>query len=290
MVLTLMPKMIATADGIDPMLPRPYRVQRVRRETYDTFTLELEPLRDAVEFSFAPGQFNMLYRFGVGEVPISISGDPGQPKTLIHTVRAVGATTKAICKMKRGQILGVRGPFGSPWPMEESTGNDVMIVAGGIGLAPLRPAIYHLLAHRGQYGRIALLYGARTPKDLLYTRELEQWRGRFDLQVEVTVDSAKPEEWRGPVGVVTALIPRAAFDPLHTTALVVGPEIMMRFTVLELQKCDVRDDQIVLSMERNMKCAIGFCGHCQYGPTFICKDGPVFRYDCIKELFGKREI
>jgi NAD(P)H-flavin reductase len=271
----------------EPMLPIPCSVRRVRRETYDTYTLELEPADG--EFTFAPGQFNMVYRFGVGEAPISISGDPARPETLIHTVRAVGATTRAICQSKRGDVLGVRGPFGSHWPVEEAAGNDLVIVAGGIGLPPLRPALYQVLAERGKYGKVILLYGARTPQDLLFTRELEAWRGRFDLQVEVTVDSAVGD-WRGNVGVVTTIIPGAAFEPLHTTALMVGPEVMMRFTLAELQKRGLRDNQIYVSMERNMKCAIGFCGHCQYEPTFICKDGPVFRFDRIKELFGKREI
>ncbi|MCS6903682.1 MAG: FAD/NAD(P)-binding protein, partial [Candidatus Bipolaricaulota bacterium] len=240
--------------------------------------------------AFAPGQFNMLYLFGVGEVPISISGDPAQPEVLVHTVRAVGAVTKAICALKRGEVVGVRGPFGSGWPLTEAVEHDVVIVAGGVGLAPLRPAIYHLLNHRSEYGRIALLYGARTPQDMLYKKELAEWRGRFDIQVEVTVDAAKPDEWRGNVGVVTTLIPKASFDPFHTTALVCGPEVMMRFTMLELQKRELRDEQIYISMERNMKCAIGFCGHCQYGPNFVCKDGPVFRFDRVKELFGKREV
>lgn len=289
------------------MVPVPYRVRRVRRETWDTFTLELEsflqPLSDTERgvspfphgeggqgVRFLPGQFNMLYLFGVGEVPISISGDPSHPEILVHTVRAVGPVTKAICKLKRDEIVGVRGPFGSSWPITEAVGNDLVIVAGGVGLAPLRPAIYHILSHRGEYGRIALLYGARTPGDMLYKRELAEWRGRFDVQVEVTVDAARPGEWQGNVGVVTTLIPRANFDPHHVTALVCGPEIMMRFTILELQKRGLRDDQIYISMERNMKCAVGFCGHCQYGPNFICKDGPVFRFDTVKAIFGKREI
>ncbi len=288
MVLTLRPQ-TTPAVHIDPMMPTPFRVQRVRRETSDTFTLELEALAPAVR-AFAPGQFNMVYLFGVGEVPISISGDPSRPEILVHTVRAVGPVTTAICKLKRGDILGVRGPFGSCWPVVEAAGNDIVVITGGVGLAPLRPAIYYVLAHRGEYGRVALLYGARTPGDMLYRKELEAWRGQFDLQVDVTVDAAKPDEWRGNVGVVTTLIPRAHFDPHHVTALVCGPEIMMRFTILELQKRGLRDDQIYISMERNMKCAIGFCGRCQYGPNFICKDGPVFRFDTVKAVFGKREI
>jgi NAD(P)H-flavin reductase len=273
----------------DPMTPRPFRVQRVRRETYDTFTLELKPANGADGFSFAAGQFNMLYLFGVGEVPISISGDPTKPQTLVHTVRSVGAVTQALRSLKPGNVLGVRGPFGSHWPVEEAAGSDVVIVAGGIGLAPLRPVIYYLLSNRDKYGRIALVYGARTLQDLLYKPELEKWRGQFDVEVEVTVDAAAVS-YRGNVGVVTTLIPRVQFDPLQTVAMVCGPEVMMRFTLRELEARDVRPESIFMSMERNMKCAIGSCGHCQFGPNFVCKDGPVFRYDQIEAFFAKREI
>jgi NAD(P)H-flavin reductase len=273
----------------DPMVPSPFRVRGVRKETYDTFTLELEPANGAAGLPFAPGQLNMLYAFGVGEVPISISGDPAKPQTLVHTVRSVGAVTQAICKSKRGDVLGVRGPFGSHWPAEEAAGSDVVIVAGGIGLAPLRPALYYLLSNREKYGKIALLYGARTRQDLLYTSELERWRGQFDLEVGVTVDTATAG-WRGNVGVVTTLIPRAQFDPSQAVAMVCGPEVMMRFTVRELEARGIGRENIFISLERNMKCAIGFCGHCQFGPTFVCKDGPVFRFDQVQTLFAKREI
>lgn len=280
----------AVAAGLsDSMVPSPFRVQRVRKETYDTFTLELEPANGADGFSFAAGQFNMLYAFGVGEAPISISGDPAKPQALVHTVRAVGAVTQAICKLKRGDVLGVRGPFGNHWPVEEAAGSDVVIVAGGIGLAPLRPALYYLLSNREKYGRIALVYGARTLQDLLYKPELEQWRGQFDLDVGVTVDTA-PASYRGHVGVVTTLIPRARFDPSQTVALVCGPEVMMRFTVRELESRGVEPEDIFISMERSMKCAIGFCGHCQFGSAFVCKDGPVFCYAEIQPFFAKREI
>jgi len=228
-------------------------------------------------------------------VPISISGNPvprrdGVPRPrLVHTIRAVGTVTKAIRKLKRGDVLGVRGPFGSHWPIEEAVGKDIVMVAGGIGLAPLRPALDQLLSQRENYGKVVLLYGTRSPEDILYRRELERWRARFDLEVQVTVDRAM-SPWQGNVGVVTTLIPRAPFDPLRAVAMICGPEVMMRFTILELQKRGVGTEHIFISMERNMKCAIGFCGHCQFGPTFVCKDGPVFRYDRIQEWFGKREI
>ena len=273
----------------EPMIPKPFRIHRMTKETHDTYTIELESTNGADGFPFSAGQFNMVYVFGVGEVPISISGDPSIPKMLKHTTRSVGIVTKAILKLRSGDVLGVRGPFGSRWPVNEAVGNDVVIVAGGIGLAPLRPVLYSFISQRDKYGKIILLYGARTPEDLLYKKELEQWRGRFDLEVKVTVDSATGN-WRGNVGVVTTLIPRIQFDPLHTVAMICGPEVMMRYTLKELQSSGIKNENIYVSMERNMKCGICLCGHCQFGPKFVCKDGPVFCYDHIKELFGKREI
>jgi len=280
---------VATGMPADPMLPVPYRIRRVRRETKDTFTLDLDPADGTRAFSFAPGQFNMLYVFGVGEVPISISGSPGDSPSIRHTTRVVGAVSKAIEALKRGDIIGVRGPFGSHWPLNEASGRDVVIVAGGIGLAPLRSALYEIMAQRDQYGRVTLLYGARTPEDILYRRELERWRGKFDLDCHVTVDRG-PSGWRGIVGVVTKLISRAAFDPATAVAMICGPEVMMRFTIMEVHRRGVAADRTYLSMERNMKCAVGFCGRCQYGPVFICKDGPVFRFDRIAGIFGVAEV
>jgi len=271
------------------MTPEIYRVRRTRQETHDTFTLELEPDEGAPVSGFAPGQFNMLYAFGVGEVPISVSGNPTRPGLLLHTVREVGTVTQALRRLKRGETVGVRGPFGSSWPVGQAAGRDVVVVAGGIGLAPLRPALYAILANRENYGRVVLMYGTRSPEDILYRKELERWRARFDMSVHVTVDRALGT-WRGSVGVVTTIVPRAGFDPGSAVALVCGPEMMMRFTILELQKRGVGLEQIYISMERNMKCAIGFCGHCQLGPTFICRDGPVFRFDRIQPFFELREV
>jgi NAD(P)H-flavin reductase len=273
----------------NPMLTHAYSVKQIQQETYDTFTLGLKPKGNIQTKSFAPGQFNMLYAFGVGEVPISISGDPAKREVLVHTTRAVGAVTNAMWKLRRGDMVGVRGPFGTSWPMKEAKGCDVVIVAGGIGMAPLRPTLYQLLSERREYGKVFLLYGARTPADLLYQREMEQWQARSDLRVDITVDRAL-RWWRGNVGVVTTLIPKADFEPSSTIAMVVGPEIMMRFTIAELQRRGVPDENIYISMERNMKCGFGFCGHCQLGPFFVCKDGPVFRFDRIKPFFGKGEV
>ncbi len=278
-----------TTTIADPMVPCLYAVQRARQETQDTFTLALTPRNGHRPQPFAPGQFNMLYLFGAGEVPISISGDPGHPQILVHTTRVVGTVTKAMRQLGVGDTLGVRGPFGKAWPVEEAFGSDLVIVAGGIGLAPLRPVLYQVLSQREKFGKVVLLYGTRSPEDILYRRELERWRASFELDVHVTVDRAVGR-WRGNVGVVTTLIPRAPFDPLSTLAMVCGPEVMMRFTLMELVKRGVTREHIYLSMERNMKCGIGLCGHCQYGPTFVCKDGPVFRYDQIEPFFGKREL
>ena len=274
---------------VDPMLPLLYRVQRVRQEIAETFTLELEPADGSVIPAFASGQFNMLYVFGVGEIPISVSGDPVKPRPLVHTVRAVGVVSRALQRLTPGEMLGVRGPFGSHWPIEQAIGKDVVIAAGGIGLAPLRGAICQILARREQYGRVIVLYGARTPDDILYRRELEHWRGRLDMDVFVTVDRAT-SAWRGSVGVVTKLIPGAPFDPAKAMALLCGPEIMMRFTAAGLEARGVPADQIFVSLERNMKCAVGFCGHCQYQPYFVCRDGPVFQYTRVQELLVKKEI
>jgi len=275
--------------AVDPMIPRPFRLEGLRRENEDTFTLELTPADGGETPSFEAGQFNMVYLFGVGEVPISISGDPTAGGPVLHTIRAVGAVTQGLCGLEKGQIVGLRGPFGSAWPVKASTGSDVVLVAGGIGLAPLRPAIYQILAERHRYGRIVILYGARSQSDLLYPKELESWRGRFDLDVQVTVDHGTAG-WRGHVGVVTQLIRRVFFDAANTVAMTCGPEVMMRFVVRGLEERGVRRDNVWVSLERNMKCAVGFCGHCQFGPTFICKDGAVYPLERVERLLEIREM
>jgi NAD(P)H-flavin reductase len=277
------------AAGGNPWLSRPYLVRKKSRETADTFTLELTPPAEDGGFIFKPGQFNMLYTFGIGEIPISISGDPAKPETLTHTVRAVGAVSRAIAGLKPGSRLGIRGPYGAGWPVTDITGRDVVIIAGGIGLAPLRPAVHYLLAHRGEYGKIILVYGARTPADIVHRKDLEKWRSRFDIEVLVTVDRATGD-WQGNVGVVTTFIGGLRFDPSSCAALVCGPEIMMRFTVMGLRERQVADNSIFISMERNMKCGVGLCGHCQVGPSFVCKDGPVYRLTDMKDVFIKREM
>jgi NAD(P)H-flavin reductase len=277
-----------SAVAADPMLPAVVSLKRRRRDIPGTWTLDIDP-PDGKAFPFRPGQFNMLTVFGVGEVPISLSGDPAAPGRLVHTIRAVGPVSAALARLKPGAPLGLRGPFGIGWPMEEAAGRDVVIVAGGLGLAPLRPAIYRLLAERQRYGRLTLLYGARSPAEILFRRELESWRRRLDIAIEVTVDHAAGD-WHGNVGVVPALIPRAAFDPENAVALVCGPEVMMRYAIAALGDAGLATDAIHLSMERNMKCAIGLCGHCQFARVFVCRDGPVFRFDRVRDLLALKEI
>ncbi len=271
------------------MIPDLYHVQQVVRETADTVTLHLLREDGKSTPAFLPGQFNMVYVFGVGEVPVSISGDPSDTQVLMHTVRAVGAVTRAICGLKPGDRVGVRGPFGKGWPVREARGQDVLLAAGGLGMAPLRPALAHFLSHRDTYGRVALLYGARSPGDLLFVREIDIWRDRLDADLMVTVDSA-PKGWQGNVGVVTALIGRLQLAAERTMAMICGPEVMMRFTVMEFLKQGVHADRIFVSMERNMKCGIGLCGHCQFGPMLVCRDGPVFPYSRIRKWLGKKEL
>lgn len=272
-----------------PMIPRPFRIKAKRKELEDVFSLVVEPRNGSEWNGFLPGQFNMLYLPALGEVPISLSGDPADPRSLVQTIRKVGAVTKALVGLSPGELVGVRGPFGTPWPMDAAEGQDVVVVAGGLGLAPLRPVIYELIANRDAFGRVSLLYGARSPDEILFREELQTWRGRLDMEVDVSVDHA-PLDWRGPVGVVTTLIETARFDARESIAFVCGPPLMMRFSSQALSNRGVEADRIFLSMERNMKCAIGLCGHCQLGPDFICKDGPVLPFSRLALRLSRMEL
>ena len=274
---------MATAE-----LPGRYRVASVAAETEDTWTLAMEPVADG-GLEFTPGQFTMLYAHGVGEVPISISGDPAAPASLVHTVRAVGPVSRAICETGEGQELGVRGPFGRGWPIAEAEGLDVVVVAGGVGLAPLRSVVYSVLADRDRFGRLVLLYGGRSPDQLLYRGEVDAWAARDDVELRTIVDAADPS-WDGQVGVVPVLIGQAGLDPERSIAMVCGPEVMMRFSVEALVDAGFADERIWLSMERNMKCAMGHCGHCQWGPSFVCRDGPVYSWAEAASWFPVREL
>jgi NAD(P)H-flavin reductase len=271
----------------DPMLPSSYLVSDKRQELSDTWTLQLQPAEGQGIGEFRPGQFSMLYAFGAGEVPISVSSINGGG-AVVHTVQAVGATTRAICSAEPGHQLGVRGPFGNSWPLEEAEGGDVVVVTGGIGLAPLRPAIEHLITNRDRYRAVALLYGARSPDEMLFFGELQGWR-EAGIDVKYTVDTAAGK-WDGRVGLVTKLVPITGFEGERTTAMICGPEVMMRFVSTALQDRGVAAESIYVSLERNMKCAIGLCGHCQLAHRFVCKDGPVFPVGRIGTLLGVREL
>lgn len=273
-----------------PMTPLPYRVTDKRWETADTATLTMAPVDRAVEAP-KPGQFLMLWAFGVGEVPISISGRRSGG-LLEHTIRAAGPATTTLTGAPVGDVVGVRGPFGTEWEVERAHGGDLLIVAGGIGLAPLRLAIRSALEHRDRFGSVALLVGARSPDDLVFRGELDAWLDRTDLQVEITVDyapGAGDNRWTGDVGLVTELVRRADVSPASTVALVCGPEVMMRYTAQALLDRGVPARSIRLSAERNMRCAIGHCGHCQLGGRFICLDGPVFDHPDLAPLLAVRE-
>jgi NAD(P)H-flavin reductase len=274
----------------DPMLPRPAVIQAIKPETYGvaTFSLAFTDPAEAAAFRFQPGQFNMIYLPGFGEVAISLSSDPGKPQVMGHTIRYAGGVTRALGRLKVGNTVGVRGPFGNAWPVERALGKSLVIVAGGIGLAALRPVILSILRQRDAYGRVLLLYGARTPADLLYRDEIGYWR-EGGVEVHVTVDLAD-EHWKGQVGVVPQLFYRIRVDHKQTTVMTCGPEIMMRFAIYEALARRVPKESVFVSLERNMKCAVGFCGHCQLGPMFICKQGPVLNFAAVEPFFGKEDF
>jgi NAD(P)H-flavin reductase len=271
-----------------PFAPIPYVVRAVSTETPDITTLTLAPRSSKRIPAYRPGQFNMLYAFGVGEAAISISGGNSEGQ-LVHTIQALGKVSGALTRLTPGDPLGVRGPYGHGWPVAESKGRDLVIVAGGLGLPPLRPVIYEVFRDRDAFGRVEVIDGARTPKNLVFYDEVQGWRRRSDLRIQVTVDAAG-RDWYGDVGVVTTRIPDARFDPERTTAFVCGPEIMMKLTAQALVARKVSPDAIYISMERNMKCAVGFCGHCQFGPSFVCRDGPVFPYSAIAPFLNVKEV
>lgn len=277
---------MATVADQRALLPAPWTVREVIRETADVVTLDVVPGNGQSPPQWRPGQFNMLYVFGVGEVPISISGSGSG--SILHTIRGVGPVSRALTALTPGATVGVRGPFGSEWPIQSAAGRDVVVAAGGIGLAPLCPVLEHVMRARDRFDDVVLLYGARTPADRLFVDSYELWRAHR-IQVEVTVDHADAG-WVGHVGVVTTLIRRARFDAPEASAFLCGPEVMMRFTAQELAQSGVAPERTFASMERNMQCAVGHCGHCQLGPEFVCLDGPVFPWPRLQPLMSVREL
>jgi anaerobic sulfite reductase subunit B len=275
------------ARAVDAMVPVPYRVVGRARETADTITLSLEPVGPPIATP-APGQFNMLYAFGVGEVPISVSGiDAGQ--RVRHTVRGVGAVSQELCAAEAGAMVGVRGPFGTDWGVEAAAGGDVIVIAGGIGLAPLRPVIHELLRNRRRFRRVTVLVGARSPEEIVFRGEVASWQASARITVRTTVDYATAA-WKGEVGLVPTLIEHITIDPELTTVMICGPEVMMRFTAAEVLGRGVAAERVRVSMERNMQCGVGRCGHCQLGPVLICHHGPVFPWSRVGPLLARREL
>jgi NAD(P)H-flavin reductase len=268
-------------------------IQRVVPETPESATYWCA-FRDGEGdgYEFQPGQFNMVYLFGVGEVAISISSDPAHTHRLGHTIRHVGRVTNVFRGLGPGDEIGVRGPFGRPWPLHEAMDGDLLVIAGGVGVCPVRPAIEWAMRNRERYHRLILLMGARTPDLLPYKDQLDEWVSlmqRLDVELHLTVDEADAS-WPYDEGVVTTLFPKAKIEPVRTTAFMCGPEIMMRFAGKGLMEVGVPDERIWASMERHMQCGVQLCGHCQLGPWFVCSDGPVFRYDAIRELMEVREL
>ncbi len=288
--------MIATAGiphAVNPSSPmQPYwaEIVEIVHEAPSVHTCFLK-FRDPIlqdRYHFKAGQFNMVYVPGIGEAAISISSDMEDAHRFGHTVRTIGNVTNAIGKMNVGDTLGIRGPFGSSWALDEWLGRDIVIAAGGIGLPPLRPVLYHIIRHRKEYGKVIVLYGARTPNDLQFTREYKEWEAA-GIELLVTVDRGD-EKWDGRVGVVPILFYNTRVDPRNTVILTCGPEVMIRFVIFEALARRVPAERIYVSLERNMKCGLGSCGHCQIGPYFVCKDGPVFSFDKLQPYVNVEEF
>jgi NAD(P)H-flavin reductase len=276
---TSTPKHAHAHDGPGgPWLPILAHIGAIQQEVTGiiTYRIDFDDPAVAASYRFAPGQFNMMYLPGLGEVAISISSDPATPENLLHTVRASGGVTSVLARRQVGDAIGIRGPFGTSWPMDQCKGQDVVIACGGVGLAPLRPALYHIVRNRADFGRVFLLYGARTPGDLLFQSEYDAWRDA-NIEVTTTVDLGDAD-YHGNIGVVPVLFYRLRLTPARTRVLTCGPEIMLRFVAFEALARKIAPDRIHVSMERNMNCAIGQCGHCQIGSVFVCRDGPVFTY------------
>ena len=278
---------VTEAPTVNPYTIQPATIVEKVKESEDisTFRLRFEDPTVRRSFRFAAGQFNMVYAFGVGEVPISIVSDPDEPEFLDHTIRIVGRVTKTMAHLAKGDVLGIRGPFGRGWPLEEAHGRDVVIVTGGLGCAPVVGAIEYIFRRRTGYGAVKILHGVKSPHDLLYRERFDAWRRHPDTEVLLTSD--KPDKtWRYHVGVVTELFEQVSINPARTVVLMCGPEIMMRLGAPILMKRGVSATAIHVSLERHMECGIGLCGHCQMGPFFLCKDGPVMRYDRIAPFLG----
>jgi NAD(P)H-flavin reductase len=272
----------------NPYLIHPAMIVERKQESTDilTFRLQLTDPAHQEAFRFEAGQFNMLYVFGVGEVAISIVSDPDKPDFLDHTIRIVGRVTQVLGNMQIGETLGIRGPFGKGWPMREGKGKDILVVTGGLGCAPVVGAIEYIFRRREEYGNLTILHGVKTPHDLLYRERYDVWRHQPNAKVLLTSDEPG-KTWHSHVGVVTELFDELQLEPDNTLVMMCGPEIMMRVACNVLTHKGLRPDSMYVSLERHMECGIGLCGHCQLGPFFLCKDGPVMRLDRVMPFLGK---
>ncbi|KTD23231.1 hydrogenase/sulfur reductase gamma subunit [Legionella londiniensis] len=270
----------------NPCLPVAAEIIERIQESPAIFTLKARLIGPDSCFSFKPGQFNMLYHFGVGEVPISIASDPAEKKFISHTIRAVGRVTRAMQNLKAGDYIALRGPFGSGWPLEKARQKDVVIISGGLGCAPTVSVIKYIMARRNQYGKVFIIQGVKHSDDLIYRRQYESWQKMPDVTVRIAADVAGPK-WPWRAGLATDLLHPLPLSPEKTIIMMCGPEMMMKAAVKILGEKNIPESAIYLSMERNMECGIGHCGHCQYGGLFICKDGPVFAYPKVKSLFSE---
>jgi sulfite reductase subunit B len=274
-----------TAAQVQPTsiyLPSLAEIVRTEQLTKMEKLFEIK-LQNGQELGHQPGQFVEVSLFGIGEAPISVSSSPTKKGSFELAVRAVGNVTKTLHTLNRGATLGIRGPFGKGFPIEEMKGKDILFVAGGIGLVPLRSLINYVLDNRSHFGRVFVLFGAKTPAEQLFLDELAKWRQSKDMEYWETVDRSDGQ-WKGNVGVITTLFPKITVDPQKTIAVIVGPPIMYRFAILEAQVKGIPDDQIIVSLERRMKCGVGKCGHCQINHIYVCQEGPVFNYAKIKDL------
>lgn len=271
----------------NPYVPHQAEVIERIEETPSIFTLRLRFCDTTLheQFSFQPGQFNMLYLYGVGEVPISIVSDPLDEHSYDHTIRIVGRVTQALSQLKAGDVIGVRGPFGRGWPIDQAQGKDIVVVTGGLGCAPVVSVIHYVMRRRDQFGRLVIMQSVKHSDDLIWRKQYEEWQAAENTQVILAADRAGPA-WPWATGRVTDLLSEAQFDNNNCSAMMCGPEGMMQVAVTSLLDRKVDEFNLWLSMERNMQCAVGHCGHCQHGPNFVCKDGPIFNYSNIKEWFG----
>jgi NAD(P)H-flavin reductase len=275
---------------LNTLVPQPAQI--VEKHSFGTeihaYRLRLLEADARPRFDFQPGQFNMLYVPGVGEVAISISSDPDD-ETLEHTIRIVGRTTRVIARLGVGDVVGIRGPYGNGWPLQEARWKDLVVITGGLGCAPVSGAIDYVFRRRANYGHVTILHGVKKPADMIYRERFEAWRRHPGTTVLLTSDQPD-RHWRDRTGVVTELFEEVVFDPTRTLALMCGPEVMLHYAGDLLGRRGLPMERMFVSMERNMKCAVGLCGHCQFGPSFVCKDGPIYRMSAIRRFFGARHL